>query len=265
MALAWGACACPGAQADPSLAAATADERLVFSVDGSTLSSDGGGSGGSATWLHYFGAGNVLGAGAEYQQIANAHWTTGALSGSVGLGHSQARPRLYAEVHAGGGDIGTHAFNYLLAVAGVFGTLTPRFSVQLEERRIDIDTSHGNLPKLGLLFKVTSRLLATASYAHSAGGNLGTRLSSLRLDYAGSEFGGMAGVVWGPATPAAFNLFGQNLTPGSSLSEGFAGVTRSVGRTQWLVVGDYQNVAGTRRATLTLNCAHTLRGPSQTQ
>jgi len=263
--LASGACGSLSAMADAPPATATAEDRLVFSADGSTLSGDGGGSGGSATWLHYFSPDTVLGGGAEYQRIANAHWTTGTVTGSVGLGQSQAKPRLYAEIHEGAGDIDTRGFHYLLAVAGVFGTLTPRLSLQLEERRIDIDTSHGNLPKLALLFKFTPHLLATASYAYSVGGNLGTRLTALRLDYTGSEFGGMAGVVWGPAAPAVFDLFGQSLSPGTSLTEGFAGFGKLVGRTTWLVVGDYQNVAGTRRATITVTCAHTLRGHGQLQ
>src|SRR5260221_12809587 len=90
--LAWGACNCPFAMADPPPPAAAASERLVFSADGSTLSGGGpGGGGGSGTWLHTFSSDSVLGVGAEYQRIANAHWTTGNLSGSLGLGPSPAK------------------------------------------------------------------------------------------------------------------------------------------------------------------------------
>ena len=53
-----------------------------------------------------------------------------------------------------------------------------KFSVQLEARQIDIDTTHGNLPKLGLTYLWTPRLLTNVSYAHSVGGNLGTELTS---------------------------------------------------------------------------------------
>ncbi|HEX9473220.1 MAG TPA: hypothetical protein VF931_03475 [Steroidobacteraceae bacterium] len=262
--LALGACGSPGAVADPPAAGAAADDRLVFSADGSTLSGGGGtGSGGSGTWLHYFSAGNVIGAGAEYQQIANAHWTAGTLSASLGLGQSPAKTHAYAEVHEGAGDIGTRAFHYSLVVAGVLGTLTPRFSVQVEERRIDIDTSYGNLPKVALSFRATPALSATASYAHSAGGNLGTRLTSLRLDYSAGSLSGMAGVVWGPAAPAVYDLFTLSLTPGASLTEGYFGIGKSMGRTTWLLVGDHQNVAGTSRTTISLTCALSL--PAQGQ
>jgi hypothetical protein len=261
--LALGACGSPDALADPPAPAAATDERLVFSADGSTLSGGGTGNGGSGTWLHHFDADTVLGAGAEYQQIENAHWTTGTLSASFGLGQNPVKSHAYAEVHEGAGDIGAHAFHYSLVAAGFLGTLTPRFSVQLEERRIDIDTSYGNLPKVGLSFQATPELIATASYAHSAGGNLGTRLSTLRLDYAAGGLSGMAGVVWGPAAPAVYDLFGLNVAPAASLTEGFVGIGKTVGRTAWLLVGDHQNVAGTTRTTVALTCAVSLPARGQ--
>jgi len=120
--LALGACGSPSAVAASPAAGAAVDDRLVFSADGSTLSGGGGtGSGGSGTWLHNFSADTVLGAGAEYQQIANAHWTAGTLSASFGLGQSPAKTHAYAEVHEGAGDIGTRAFHYSLVAAGILG------------------------------------------------------------------------------------------------------------------------------------------------
>ncbi|MDE2250183.1 MAG: hypothetical protein KGL25_02090 [Gammaproteobacteria bacterium] len=245
-------------------ATAHAGERLALSTDGSTLSGDpsgssASGSGGSATWIQQFSGDRVLGVGAEYQQFANAHWTAGTLSGSIGLGQGQRRLHLYAEVRRGAGGIGTRPFDYSLLAAGASGSLAPRVTLQVEERRIDIDTSHGHLPKASLSILATPNLSATASYARSAGGNLGTRLSSLRLDYNDNHRRGMAGVVWGPAAPAVVDLVGQKLVPGASLTEGYVGLGRSVGRATWLVIGDYQNVAGTRRASITLNCILTLR------
>jgi hypothetical protein len=249
----------------PPPPAAVVDERLVLSTDGSTLTGGSGGGGGSATWLRNIGSDAVIGVGADYQQIATAHWTTGVFSGSLALGPADHKTHLYAEVHEGAGDIGTHAFHYSLAAAGVLSTLTPRLSVQLEERRIDIDTSHGNLPKLGLSFGVTPQLLASVSYAHSLGGNLGAKLTTVRLDYSAKGLSGLAGVVWGPAAPAVFNLIGQVVQPGPSLKEGFVGIGKPVGRTDWLLVGDYQDVGGTKRTTITLACTVHLRARGQPQ
>ena len=255
-----------GARAEqPPALASAADQRLVLTTDGSRLSGGSGGGGGSVTWLRNIDSGAVIGAGADYQQIANSHWTTGVLSGSLALEQGNPKTHLYAEVHEGAGDIGMHAFHYSLAVAGVLGTLTPRLSVQLEERRIDIDTSHGNLPKLGLSFRATPQLLASASYAYSVGGNLGTKLTTVRLDYSAKSLSAIGGVVWGPAAPAVFDLIGQVVRPGPSLKEGFVGIGKPVGRTEWLLVGDYQDVGGTKRTTITLACTVHLRARGQLQ
>ena len=244
-----------GATAEqPPAPASAADERLVLTADGSTLTGGSGGGGGSVTWLRNIDSGAVIGAGADYQQIANAHWTTGVLSGSLALGQGNPKAHLYAEVHEGAGDIGVHAFHYSLAAAGVLGTLTPRFSVQLEERRIDIDTSHGNLPKFGLSFRATPQLLASASYAYSLGGNLGTKLATLRFDYSGKSFSGIVGAAGGYAAPSVLNLLGQVVRPSPTLTEGFAGIGKPFARTEWLLLGDYQDLAGFKRTTITLAC-----------
>jgi hypothetical protein len=250
-------CQLAAAQEPPApaaLAAGAVDERLVLSTDGSRLSGGSGGGGGSVTWLRNLTADAVIGAGAEYQQIANSHWAAGVVSGSLAVGQGQAKPHVYLDVHEGSGDIGTHAFHYSLAVAGVLATFTPRLSAQLEERRIDIDTSHGNLPKVGLSFQATPQLLASVSYAYSLGGNLGAKLTTMRLDYSANSLSAIAGVVWGPAAPAVFDLIGQVVRSGPSLKEGFVGIGKPVGRTNWLLVGDYQDVGGTKRTTITLAC-----------
>jgi hypothetical protein len=256
--------ACPGlAASDEPLAAAPAGfERLELSADGTLLSGNGGTGGGvAAGWLHYFGAGAALGAGAERQHLANASWNLGSLSGFTAFGSAAHKQHVLAEVHQGAGDIGSHAFHYSMMVAGLAGTLTPRLGYLLEERRIDIDTSHGNLPKFGLTLRVTPRLQATASYAHSAGGNLGTRLTSLRFDYAGNRHRGLVGVVRGPAAPVVFDLARHEVLPGDSLTDAYAGFGFTAGRTAWLLVADYQEVAGSIRSTVTLNCSFTIGDP----
>ena len=68
---------------------------------------------------------------------------------------------------------------------GLSQNLTKKFSVQLEGRQIDIDTTHGNLPKLSLTYLWSPRLLSNISYARSVGGNLGTELTAARIDYYG--------------------------------------------------------------------------------
>jgi hypothetical protein len=233
--------------------AAAADQRLVFSTNGSTLTGGSGGGGASAAWVGSIGPDAVLGAGAEYQQIANAHWTTGNFSGSLGL-PGQLKTHLYVEAHEGAGDIGNHPFHYNVVSGGLLGQLTPEVTLQLEERYIDIDTSHGSLPKLGLTYRATLQLSASVSYAKSFGGNLGTRLVMGRIDYTGSGFNALAGLAGGPVAPAVLNLQGAVISPSPQLHEGFVGIGKPFGRTDWLLLGDYQDVSGTKRTSIALTC-----------
>ena len=248
----------------PPLAPAFATEnRLLFSADGAWLTGGSGGGGASALWSRTFAPQDVLSAGAEYQQIANSHWTNGVLGGSLALGSGTPAAALYAEVHEGAGDIGAHAFDYSVITAGLLYTATPWLTVQLEERRIDVDTSHGNLPKLGLSFRVAKPLLVSASYADTAGGNLGTRLASVRVDYAGRGLTALAGAANGRAAPAVLNLLGQIVQPSPKLTELFAGVGHSFGRADWQLLADYQDIEGFKRTTITLLCTLHLDGRSR--
>jgi len=244
-----------------AVVAALDDQRLVLSTNGSTLSGGSGGGGASAAWVGSVGPDAVLGAGAEYDQIANAHWTTGSFNGSIGLGGG--RTHLYGEGRAGAGDIGDRAFHYSVAYLGLLGQLTPELTLQLEERYIDIDKSHGSLPKLGLTYRMTLQLSATASFAKSLGGNLGTRLVMGRVDYTGVSFSALAGVAGGPAAPDVIYPGLNVVKPGPQLREGFVGIGKPFGRTDWLLLGDYQDVSGTRRTSLALTCTVHLHAPAQ--
>jgi len=266
------AVALPGAQAaavEPPSPSPTpgpvTDPRLVFSTDGSTLTGGSGGGGGSVTWVGDITPQVVIGAGAEYQQIANAHWTTGNFSGSLAFGGEQLKTHLYIEAHEGAGDVGDHAFHYSLAALGLLGQLTPELTLQLEERYLDIDKSHGSLPKLGLTYRATLRLSASVSYAKSFGGNLGTRLVTGRIDYGGIRFSAIAGLAGGPAAPAViFSGPGVNFVkPGPQLREGFVGIGKPLQRTDWLLLGDYQDVGGFKRTSVTLACTVHLRAHGQ--
>jgi hypothetical protein len=259
------ACVRPLAAADeaPPGQTSTIEDRLLFSANGATLTGGSGGGGASALWSRTFAPQEVFSAGAEYQQIANSHWTNGVLSGSLGLGSATPATSVYAEAHEGAGDIGMHAFDYSVITAGLLNTPTPWLTVQLEERRIDVDTSHGNLPKLGVSFHVAKALLVSASYADTAGGNLGTRLTTVRIDYVGPTVNAFAGAAHGQAAPAVLNLLGQIVGPSPKLHEFFAGVGRSVGRTDWQLFGDYTDLEGFKRTTITLLCTVHLDGRSR--
>ena len=235
-------------------AAASAEDRLVFSANGSTLTGDHGGGGAAATWLRQFDSGSLIGLGAEYQTIYNSHWTLGNFNGALALSPGGVKTSLYAEGHLGAGDTAGEPFHYTNVAGGFISTLTPWLSVQLEERYIDIAPSRGNLPKLGLSFRLAPALLASVSYAQSFGGNLDTKLGTARLDYSGTQFNWLVGGAYGPVAPRVLNLIGQTVGPAKTLKEGFVGAGRSFGRTDWQLIADYQDLEGFKRTTITLNC-----------
>lgn len=241
----------------PIAPASAVGDRLLFSADGAWLTGGLGGGGVSALWSHTVGPQDVISGGAEYQQVSNAHWTNAVLSGSLGLGGSTPAAVLYADVHEGAGNDGVRNFTYSVVSAGLFYTPAEWVTAQLEERRIDVDTSHGNLPKLGLAFRLAKPLLVSVSYADAAGGNLGTQLTSLRVDYVGAAANAFAGAAYGRAAPAVINIINQKaviVAPSPRLTELFAGVGRSFGRTEWQLLADYADIEGFKRTTVTLLC-----------
>jgi len=242
--------------------AAAAENRLLFSANGSTLTGDHGGGGASAMWLTQADSGNLLGLGAEYETIYNSHWTLGNFNGSLALGQSTMKTSLYAEAHLGAGDTAGVPFHYTNIAGGLISAVTSWLSVQLEERYIDVQPSRGNLPKLGLVFHLAPEILASVSYAQSFGGNLDTKLGTARLDYVGPRFSWLAGVAYGPVAPIVLNFIGGQ-TAGSvrKVKEGFIGAGKSFGRTDWQLIGDYQDLEGFKRTTITLNCTLHLATP----
>ena len=234
-----------------------ADDRLLFSGNGSALSGengDHGGGGALATWLRQFDSGSLFGLGAEYETIYNSHWTLGNFNGALALGQPDRKTSLYAEAHVGSGETGPEPFDYTNVAGGITTTPLSWLTVLLEERYIDIQPSRGNLPKIGLAFHVSTPLLASVSYAHSFGGNLDTRLGSARVDYAGPGFSWLLGAAYGPVAPRVLNLIGQSVGPAKTLTEGFIGGGKSFGRADWQLIGDYQDLEGFKRTTITLNC-----------
>jgi len=239
--------------------AAGSDDRLIFSADGATLSVASGGGGGSVGWLHNFNADNLAGAAVEYDTIANGHWTFGSLNAATTSGPAGARLSLYGEIHEGAGDLGLHRFDYSILAAGLIRTFGPHLSLQLDDRQFDVDTSRGNLPKLGVSVIWGPRLQTTFAYQHSVSGNLGTNLGSIRIDVYAKPLNWLGGGAFGQGAPAVFNLQTDIVEPGSGrLKEVFLGASKSFARAELTVVADYLDLSGTRRETLTVNYIYDL-------
>lgn len=232
------------------------DDRLILSANGSTFPGTGGsGGGGAITWLHPFSAGTLLDVGAEHQIITDSQWTFGSLMGSTTLGAQSGSPTSFSgELHEGSGDISGRGFTYSIEALGASHTMKNGLTVQLEERRIDVDTSHGSLPKIAVVYAWMPKLQTTLSYAKSIGGNLGTEISIARVDFIGARAGFLAGVAYGQSVPVVVNLESGLQEPQAvlKLKEAFLGASKSFSRVDVQLIADYLELANVKRTTLTV-------------
>ena len=118
---------------------------------------------------------------------------------------------------------------------------------RIEAKRIDILNSDGNLPKVGLSYQWNPHVATSVSYAYTVGGNLGTRVTNLRIDETGPTVSYFAGGDFGTASPAVLNQGGVLGASGSSLREGYLGVSKPLPwlRSELSVVADYIHLSKT--------------------
>ena len=130
----------------------------------------------------------------------------------------------------------------------------------MEDREINVDNNHGNLPKAGLSYLWSPHVLTSVSYSYSVSGNLGTRLTAVRIDEYNTVVNLLAGGAFGQASPIVLGLGPIPnqlvvLTPGHRLKEGYVGLSKPLPhvRSEVTFVADYQDVSGIKHVTLTLN------------
>jgi hypothetical protein len=243
----------------------TSDDRIAISLNGSTLPRTNGGGGGSVGWQHNFDADTLAGVAVEHQEISVARWTFGSVNGSLTRGSANNRYSFYGEAHEGAGDDGPKAFKYSIEALGLVGTWFRRLSLQLEDRQIEVEKTHGNLPKVGVSYLWSRHVYTTVSYIYSVSGDLGTRLTSGRIDLYGTRLNYLAGVSFGQASPAILGL--GFVRPGETLKEIYGGITKPFPR--WRgdlgLVVDYQDLAGSPRFALTLNYIFHVGHPGRPQ
>jgi hypothetical protein len=140
-----------------------------------------------------------------------------------------------------------------VGVLGVSQSFGRKFSVQIETRQIEVDRSTGNLPKVGLTYFWSPQWSTNVSYAKSVSGNLGTELTSGRIDYYGRGFNLFIGGAGGSAAPVVLNLQPGITLPVSNLKQGFAGFGRTFSFGELQLVGDYLESGESERITVMLN------------
>src|SRR5690606_40031959 len=92
----------------------------------------------------------------------------------------------------------------------------------------------------------------TVAYAHSIGGNLGTELTSARIDYYG-PVNLILGGAWGKADANVVNLTPGLSLPAQDMREGFFGVGKTFSHGELQLLGDYLQLADSEKVTVTLN------------
>lgn len=236
-----------------ALASSTSSDRISLTGNGSTLTGTDGGEGGAVAWLHNFNPDALFTLGAEHQRIGDAHWSFGSLTGAFSSELGNGRYTFSGEAHEGSGENGVRPLKYEIEAFQITGTYFHQLSVQLEVQRIDVDTLHGNLPKISIGYLWTPHWLTTFSRSNSAGGNLGTQLDSLRIDRYGKHVNLIVGGSYGRASLIIIDGLGV-VAPGHILREGYIGGSKLFARrTEVTLTGDYQNLSGSKRATLTLS------------
>lgn len=244
--------------ATASATAAEVDARpfnkLTLSGSASSfVDTDDDGGGGSLSYLHYFTPDFLAGLGVDHTFVEEAKLTYGSIRGVWGHGDPGSRFTLFGEYYNGDGDDDGRKFDYEVAVLGISQAITSKFSIQLETRDIDIDTTNGNLPKLGLTYVWSPRFVTNISYAESVSGNLGTELYSARFDYYGKHVNLLLGGSTGKANPAVLVLQPGVVLPPSYSNEGFLGIGKTFKRGEVTLVGDYLEVSGAEKVTVTLS------------
>jgi len=227
--------------------------RLSLAANGVRLTGVDDGGGGSISYLHYLTPDATIGIGAEHQFIAESKWTFGTLRGSAGFGAPASKTVLFGEANVGTGDEDGRNFDYRVGVLGVSQGLGSKLSVQLETRQIEVDRSEGNLPRLGVTVAWTPSVATNVAYAKSVSGNLGTELTSARIDFYGREVNVFIGGATGTADPVVLNLQPGLVLPVSDLKQGFAGIGRTFAHGQIQVVGDYLESGDSERITVLVN------------
>jgi hypothetical protein len=231
------------------------DDRIAVSADGTTLTGTNGGAGGSLGWLHNFDASSLAGIAVEHQGLSDAQWTFASLNGSTAVGPPDQRYTFSAEAHEGAGDDHLRAFHYRIEAVDVAGTFDSRLSALIEDRRIDVETTHGNLPKVGLTYVWDPHVATSAAFQYSVSGNLGTRLPSARIDSYWARGNLFGGVAWGPTSPILFDVPAGLVAKARELREGYVGASKPFPklRSNLTIVADYEDLSGVKKTSLTLS------------
>jgi hypothetical protein len=230
------------------------DDRFAIALAGHTLTNTDGGWNASAMWLHNFSTDTILGVGAESQTLYGAaRWTFGKLTFNHGFGESQDRTNLYFDVFEGSGHDDLHNYRYSIVDVGLYQSFGRQFTLQFEDKQINVDTAKGNLPKLAMQYLWAPWLSTSVGYAHSVSGTLDTRLALARIDGYTKTVNVFAGLANGQAAPIVSGLPPGTPVPGFIEHEYYVGIGRDFSRADTKAILDYVRIGNSNHWTLTFS------------
>jgi hypothetical protein len=245
----------PPATASAAQSSWQPDNRLILSGDGDSLSGiSGHGGGGSLGYLDEINPNALIGVAGEYQTLAGSHWAFGSLNFAYSHALTQSsRWDISGEAHEGSGQSGRTHFGYAIEAVGGGLTVPGGVTLSAEERQIDVDTSHGSLPKAGLSKAWGTHLLTSIGYAQSVGGNLATQYGLARIDIISRPVQFVLGGDFGHVSPSVLDIQGILKPFARRLSEEFVGVTTPTRHADFSLLADRIDLQGIVRVTLTLS------------
>lgn len=228
--------------------------RLTLSLSGAHQEDVSESGGGSLNYLHYLTPNALFGVGAEHQFIEDATITFGSARAAWGRGEAGSRTTFVGEALYGEGDDDGREFDYQVYAGSITQGITTKLSFEVEARDFDIDTTHGLLPKLGVSYLWSPRFLTYVSYAKSVSGNLGTELTTGRIDYYGSAVNLKLGGASGRANPTVI-LFGldDRRIPATRTHQAYAGIGKTFKRGEFQFLVDYLETGDVEKVTVTLS------------
>ena len=257
-----------------SNAQAVRDDHRVPQAAATTLSSDaliatgewerssGGlsGGGGSLDWLHTARPGTNVSLGLAAYRLGGSQRTLGRAGAFFPIA---ARWTLEPQVSLGGGNTAGVGFLHQQYRATLGFRASSRLYLRAQEEYFHIGDSNGHLLSGGVSVLPSRLLSIDMSYAHSAGGNLGTQFVSGRFDLYRRTLRPFAGFAVGQTAPVVFDVgFGQQLVS-QDLHEGFVGFVFPIAAAEFTVALDWIQVGSTQRSTLTAGVKIPIRTTSR--
>lgn len=191
-------------------------------------------------------------AGASASRLGDGRWAFGTL----GLVRSAGTTVWNGDLKWGRGRRDGESFDYRqIALAWTRVMAGGAAALTVESRYLDIDRSRGNLVRTALRLAPHARLTGELAFQRSTGGNLGTEIVSLRLDFVPApRFALIAGAADGHTRPEVVGIIASD--PDTAAGDGyrlaFAGLSFPIRRLGATLLFERQRIAGSRRAAISL-------------